>query len=102
MKISSLPNSRYFSLSTLAILFLIISTNAAHAWEGYDYESRDRIDIGPGNLVREGLAIQFYDINADDYHTAKVVLMESVAGGTRITMQDLDTKKERIFIMQQE
>jgi hypothetical protein len=54
-------------------LLICLAVAPARAWEGYDFENRDRIDIGPGNLVREGLTIQFYDIKADDYHTAKEV-----------------------------
>lgn len=89
------------------IIFLIffaaaaafISFCSAVAWEGYDYENRGHIDIGPGNLVREGLTIQFYDVNEDDYHTGKVLLMESEAGGVRIVLYDLDAKQRRIFLM---
>jgi hypothetical protein len=80
------------------LLFSIIA-NVAYAWSGYDYDNKTEIDIGQGNLVREGLMIQFYDNKADDFKTAKVLLMEEIAGGTRIQVQDLDSKKERTFIM---
>ena len=88
-------------IAFLSLLFSLFLTSPCYAWSGYDYENKSEIDIGPGNLVREGLTIQFYDVRADDYHTAKIDLMENVAGGTRITLQDLDAKKERIFIMQE-
>jgi len=69
------------------------------AWSGYDYDNKTEVDIGPGNLVREGLMIQFYDNKDDNYHTAKVLFMQSAAGGTEIQLHDLDTNKDRTFIM---
>ena len=91
MKIS--PLTKFFTLS--AILF----SHPSLAWTGYDYDNKTEIEIGPGNLVREGLLIQFYDSKIDNYHTAKILFMDEVAGGTRLQLQDLDSKKERTFIM---
>jgi Family of unknown function (DUF5334) len=91
---------KFYILFVLFFAALLGGSKRSHAWSGYDYENRSEIDIGAGNLVREGLTIQFYDVKADDYHTAKINLMESVPGGTRIMLQDLDTKKDRVFIMQ--
>ncbi len=85
-------------LISILTIFLT-SSKSALAWNGYDYDNKTEVEIGPGNLVREGLVIQFYDSKADNYHTAKVLFMDSVAGGTRIQLQDLDVKKERVFIM---
>ncbi len=83
----------------IATLFFC-GTKACLAWDGYDYDNKTAIEIETGNLVREGLVIQFYDSKANDYHAAKVLFMESDAGGTRIQLQDLDSQKERVFIMQ--
>ena len=43
--------------------------------------------------------IQFYDSKDDNFRTAKVVSIQSVAGGTEVIVFDLDSKKERQFIM---
>lgn len=83
---------------TIFISFLIKANNAK-AWSGYDFNLKTEIDIGPGNLVREGSLIQFYDTKDDNFHTAKVIIVQSVAGGTEVVINDLDTKKERSFIM---
>ncbi len=74
--------------------------SSASAWSGYDYDNKTEIDIGPGNLVREGLIIQFYDNRSDNFHTARVLFSEEIAGGTRLQIKDLDSNKERTFIMQ--
>lgn len=83
-----------------SILIFSLSSGSSFAWSGYDYDNKTEVEIGPGNLVREGSMIQFYDSKIDNYHTAKILFMDSVAGGTRIQLKDLDSKKERTFIMQ--
>ena len=85
----------------LVLLFftLFLSSSSSFAWNGYDYDNKIHIEIGEGNLVRENLTIQFYDSKDDNFHTAKVLYMDSSDGGTRLQVEDLDTKKERTFIM---
>ncbi|MBM3580184.1 MAG: hypothetical protein FJX34_05370 [Alphaproteobacteria bacterium] len=90
MKISSL----------ITLLFLL--PNIALAWNGYDYDNKTAVEIGPGKLVRKGLLIEFYDSKLDKYHTAKVMFVESIAGGTRIQLIDLDSGEEITLIMQEE
>ena len=89
-----------FFLATVAASLLTLKP--AFAWTGYDYDNKTQIEIGEGNLVREGLVSQFYDSKLDNYRTAKVLFMESVAGGTRLQVKDLDTKEERTLIMNEE
>ena len=83
-------------------IYLLFSSNC-WAWSGYDYENKTQINIEPGNLVREGLVIQFYDVKSDAYHMAKVLVLEENSGGTTvIKAEDLETKKERSFLMDRE
>lgn len=89
---------KFIFTAIFAVFFL--TSNPSLAWNGYDYDSKAEIEIGPGNLMREGLTFQFYDIKNDSYHTGKILLMDSMPGGTRIQLQDMDTKKERVFMMQ--
>ena len=81
---------------------LILSINQALAWDGYDYENKSDIEINEGNLVREGSVIQFYESKIDNYRTAKVISMDSVAGGVKLQVKDLDSEAERTFIMKEE
>ena len=85
-------------LSSL-LISLSFFIKKAQAWSGYDYETKTEIDIGQGNLVREGSLIQFYDSKDDNFHTAKINFMQSSAGGVEMNLLDLDTKKERNFVM---
>lgn len=95
---------KFFSIiKTLLVFFLAflssLNPSKSMAWTGYDYFLKTEIDIGVGNLVREGYVIQFYDSKDDNFRTAKVNSIQSVAGGTEIIVFDLDSKKERQFIM---
>lgn len=98
MKVSSHKKSFVF-LSVFSAIFLS-SLSHSYSWSGYDYENKTEIEISTGNLVREGLTIQFYNSKDDKFHSGKVMYMESVPGGTRIQINDSDSKQERIFIMQ--
>ena len=91
------PISPFF-YSLFIILFFSFSSTS-YGWSGYDYDNKIDIDIGEGNLVREGLTIQFYDSKTDSYHSAIVLLLESAPGGTMLQVKDLDLKIERTFIM---
>jgi hypothetical protein len=88
------------TLKIILILICLASPFQALAWRGYDFENKADIEIGDGNLVREGLIIQFYDNQSDNFHTAKVIFLEGMAGGTRLQVFDEDLQKERTFIME--
>jgi hypothetical protein len=81
-------------------LFVILfCPNLANAWSGHDYEKNSPIEIGSGNLVREGSIIDFFDDGDGKYHNGKVLIMQSISGGTEITVEDFTIKKQRTFIM---
>lgn len=91
--------SKFFQLFLVIILLISILTSNCFAWAGFDYENKTSIDIPVGNLVREGSVIQFYETKSDNYRTAKVIFIQSLAIGTEIELFDLDNKKNRVFIM---
>ncbi len=84
---------------TSSIISLSFFATKAQAWSGYDFETKTEIDIGQGNLVREGSLVQFYDSKDDNFHTARINFMQASAGGIEMNLLDLDTKKERNFVM---
>ncbi len=89
------------STKKLFLFFLpLFFATKAWAWSGFDYETKNNIDIGPGNLVREGLIFEFYDTQDDSYHNAKVILQQESASGTVLQIEDLTLKKERTFYME--
>ena len=82
------------------LLIILFFNNPVFAWDGYDYENDTAIEIGKGNLVREGNIIKIYDWKADQYHEVQVKLMEDSFNSVRLEVYDLDTKQNRVFEME--
>lgn len=84
-----------------AIIALIFLTKPALAWSGYDYQAKTEININSGNLVREGLIIEFYDTKLDEYHNGQILMMEETSSGsTTLRIKDFNlNNKERVFVM---
>jgi len=85
---------------SLFIIFFFSLSSQSYAWSGYDFDNKVDIEIDEGNLVREGLLIQFYDSRTDNYHGGKILLMESHPGGIELKIKDLDLDIIRTFIME--
>lgn len=53
-----------------ALVFaLIVLPISVLAWDGYDYETGNYIEIEGGNLVRAGEEIEYYDYESNEYRT---------------------------------
>lgn len=59
----------------LSLAAVIIMSSSVFAWDGYDYENAVYIEIGKGNLVRNGETIEIYDYGEGEY---KEVEIESI------------------------
>ena len=97
-----MPNIKIILLTGAIFLHAVSAQAQSATWDGYDYDNKTDVEIGSGNLVREGSMIQFYESKSDNYHTARVIFVEAIAGGTRVQVLDLDTKKERTLTMREE
>ncbi len=64
-------------LSFLLILLLLFSLSSVRAWDGYDYERGEYIEIGKGNLVREGEEIEVYHYDTGEYKYEEVQSVDS-------------------------
>ena len=97
-KIQKNPKKLFFSIIIFISSFL--KCFSALAWNGYDYDNKSAIEIGEGNLVREGYVIQFYDEKANKYYSAEVISLDESASGAMLRVMDLDSNKERNFLME--
>lgn len=70
------------------------------AWTGYEDNSTNMIDIGKGNLVREGLIIEFFDFNENKIHEAEVILIKYHGNMVELALFDMELQKKRIFLME--
>lgn len=74
----------------LACLMLIVSGEVCLAWDGYDYQSGNYVEIPKGNLVRSGRDIEFYDSGSGEYRNLEV---ESIRrSGNSVIVEGIDSE----------
>ncbi len=94
MSINFLKNIIFITLWCFAL-----STNNCFAWTGYDNADGSEIEIGSGNLVREGEEIKFYDWSKGEDHKAEVRSVDYLFNNTRLEIYDYPEQKVRVFNM---
>lgn len=100
MKNSVSNRSSATAIFVIFTIFFCFFNSNSYGWSGYDFNNKVDIEIDPGNLVREGLLIQFYDSKTDSYHSAEILTLEYDSGGTMLQVRDLELNIKRTFIMQ--
>ncbi len=90
------------SLTIIILIVLILFCPLSiHAWDDYDYDSGDYIEIENPELVAPGKDIQVYDFSDGAYHDVNVISV--VRDGTVIIeVFDHDTGDYRTFEMEDE
>lgn len=53
-------------------LFIVLNVVPALSWDGTDLNTGDSIEIEPGNLVRAGREIEYFNYNDGEYHLGEV------------------------------
>ncbi|WP_273994320.1 DUF5334 family protein [Vibrio parahaemolyticus] len=84
---------------TSTILGLFLYPLATLAWDGYDYESGNYVEIEDGNLVREGEEIEYYDYESGEYRYGDVESVESSGSGAEVEVYDHESGEYRTFEM---
>lgn len=85
----------------VALVILSLISESCFAWDGYDYQKGQFIEIEKGNLVRSGREIEVFDYS-EGYKTYEVESINSRAfGGTEIDVRDPGTGETRTFDMEQ-
>ncbi len=93
---------RIVLVGTVILIWMsyIDSSFISFAWDGYDYEKGDYIEIEKGNLVREGETIEIYDYNDGEYKDVEVESIEKSGDSVEIEVYDYDTDEYRTFEME--
>jgi hypothetical protein len=78
----------------LSAVLSLFSVNSL-AWEGYDYNTGNYIEIESGNLVRGGNEIEIYDYNDGTYKDVEVQGMS----GNELEVYDYNTGEYRYLDM---
>ena len=69
------------------------------AWNGYDYDKGNFIEIEKGNLVRRGRTIEIYDYDGGQYKDVEVESIQRIPGAVEIEVFDPESGENRIFEM---
>ena len=78
---------------TLGMMLAI--TGFVYAWDGYDYNAGEEIEVGRGNLVRRGSDIEVYHWDEGSYHDEEVQGMF----GNELETYDYDTGEYHYYEM---
>lgn len=70
------------------------------AWDGYDYESGNYVEVERGNLVRAGNDIEVYDYDAGEYRNVTVESVNEGYGSVELEVYDHDSGEYRTFEME--
>jgi hypothetical protein len=82
----------------LSVLLLIVSYSVS-AWDGYDYNTGNYVEIDKGNLVRQGNEIEYYDYETDEYKYGDVESVNSYGSSAEVEVYDYNTGEYRTFEM---
>lgn len=81
------------------LVLLYLMSVIVYAWDGYDYEKGNYIEIDKGNLVRSGRDIEIYDYNDGRYKDVEVQGIERYGNSVEIEVYDYSTGEYRTFEM---
>ena len=83
----------------ITVLVAILLAAPCMAWDGYDYDKGNFVEIGKGNLVRKGRTIEIYDYDDGQYKDVEVENIQRVPGAVEIEVFDPETSENRTFEM---
>lgn len=81
-------------------LAAVMISSPTLAWDGTDVDSGGTIEIGKGNLVREGLDIEVYDYESGAYRDVTVEDMSRSGSNVEIEVYDSGSGEYRTFEME--
>lgn len=88
---------KYLQCTTIAILLTIPQVTLA--WDGYDYDKGNYVEIDKGNLVRPGNDIEVYDYDTGQYHDVTVDSIHKYGSDVEIEVFDNTTGDYRTLNM---
>lgn len=81
------------------IIAALLFTTPALAWDGYDWENGEYIEIESGNLVREGQEIEVYNWDSGEYEYYDVENINNNFGDVELEVYDWNSGEYKYFDM---
>lgn len=72
----------------------------AHGWDGVDTSTGGSVEIGRGNLVRTGRAIEIYDYDSGQYRDVEVQSIQRSGGTVEVEVYDNESGESRVLEME--
>jgi hypothetical protein len=91
---------KYLLIIFLLTAFLLCPMNL-NAWDGYDFDNEEYIEIPDKESVNPGKDIEIYDYSDESYHDVNVISVKR-NGAVMIKVFDYDTGDYRMFEMEDE
>ncbi|MGE7367913.1 DUF5334 family protein [Neorhizobium sp. NPDC001467] len=88
------------TIAVLVTLAALLFGTQTMAWDGVDAESGANVEIGKGNLVREGETIEVYDYDAGEYRDMEVQSIDSSGSSVDLEVYDNESGETRTFNME--
>ena len=89
-------------MKNVLIALLMIVSFSASAWEGYDWDKGNYVEITEGSDVSEGDIIEIYDYEYGDYRQVEVTDVTETSGGVEVEIYDRDLGEMRYLDMEKE
>ncbi|MCK9215759.1 MAG: DUF5334 family protein [Rhodoferax sp.] len=70
---------------------LVALTSPAAAWDGYDYESGNYVEIEEGQLVRPGREIEYVDYDKGEYRYCDVESIRDSGSSVEVEVYDQES-----------
>lgn len=86
-------------IALLISLVMVAGASSVLAWDGYDYENGDYVEIEKGNLVRTGEEIEYYDYDSGEYRYGDVESINRYGSSVEIEIYDQESGEYRTFEM---
>lgn len=88
-----------FAKIVVACISVAFFSCTALAWDGYDYDKGNYVEIDRGNLVRPGNDIEIYDYETGQYHDVTVDSIHKYGSDVEIEVYDNTTGDYRTLNM---
>lgn len=88
-------------MRNLIIIFSILAlTSPAAAWDGYDYESGNYVEIEKGQLVRPGREIEYFDYDKGEFRYGDVESIRDSGSSVEVEVYDQESGEYRTLEME--
>lgn len=84
----------------LIIMILFAQAEFLYAWDGYDYDNDNFVEIEEGNLVRSGNDIEVYSYGSGEYHDVTVESITRYGNSVELEVYNWDTGSYETYEME--